>query len=143
MAITQANIFSESYNIIKTFLSNNITDPKGRYKANWVHASMPNINDKGFDGYPFIILKIDLTEDNKTFDIASEKIFRVQIQIRAYEATDVDTICDSIHNQFKTETKLTEFEAREISASPFVWTMDEKGRKVVFRTIDLILRSRI
>jgi len=144
MTITNANLFSNSYNAIKTFL-NGISglDPRNRYKANWIHPSRPNINEKGFDGYPFIILKSEVLEKRKTFDNNSEKVFRVIIEVYSDDASQVDTISDSIISNFQDETKLTDFSSREHTSSPITYTLDLNGKKITYRMIGLIFRSKI
>jgi len=110
MAITNANLFSEPYDLVETFLKNNISDPRNRYKKTWIHASMPNINAKGFEGYPFITLKINLFEDNPVFDRdKTQKNFRAIITVYSNEPTDIESICDSIAELFRDRTKLTDF----------------------------------
>ncbi len=143
MAITNSTLFTSSYDSIKTFL-NGISglDPRNRYKANWIHASMPNINDKGFDGYPFITLKVDVSEEEKSFDNStSTKLFRIMISIYSKDATEIDTISNKICDSFK--TSLTDFSAKEISSSPIAWNLDEHGQKINFRNIGMLLRERI
>lgn len=145
MTLSNSNIFSESFTLLKSFL-NGISglDPRGRYKANFIHASMPNINSKGFDGYPFIIIKSDPSDENKSFDPAvSEKVFRILIKIYSDEATEVDSISDKIFSNLKDETKLTDFKAKEMSTSPIDWDLDMNGKKIIFRSIGLIMRCRI
>jgi len=141
--ITNNNLYSASYNSIKTFL-NGISglDPRGRYKANWIHPSIPNINEKGFDGYPFIVLKIDVSEQEKSFDNStSEKIFRIMIMIYSDDASQVDTISDNVVANFK--NNMTDFHAKEISSSPIAWNIDEHGKKISFRNIGILARNRI
>ena len=145
MALTNNNLFSESYNTIKAFL-NGISglDPRGRYKANWIHASMPNINQKGFDGYPFIVLKINVGEENKSFNSAiSDKVFRIEFDVYSDDPSQVDTISDSIVGGLKDVTKLTDFSVKDISSSPINWNIDFNGKKISFRIINVIGRSRI
>ena len=144
MAITNATLFSNSYNAIKTFL-NGISglDPRNRYKTNWIHPSRPNINKKGFDGYPFIILKSEVLEKRKTFDNNSEKVFRVTIEVYSDDASQVDTISDNIISNFQDETKLTDFSSREHTSSPIAYTLDLNGKKITYRMIGLIFRSKI
>jgi len=144
MTITNANLFSESYDAVETFLKTNITDPRARHKSNWIHASMPNINSMSFEGYPFITLKINLDETNPSFDRAkSQKNFKAIITIYSDQPTDIETICDSIGSLFRSQTYLTDFDARELSSSPISWTLDQKGKKVLFRELNLDLRVRI
>ncbi|MHA1876683.1 MAG: hypothetical protein ACTSUC_09605 [Promethearchaeota archaeon] len=145
MTLTNANIFSSSYAEIKSFLEGiSGLDPKGRDRVNWIHSSMPNVNASGFAGYPFIILRVDVSEEEKSFNPnISNKIFRVLLQIYSNESTDIDSISDKIHDNFRDETKLVDFEAREISSSPFQYDLDLNGKKIVFRNIGLILKSRI
>jgi len=145
MALTKSNIFSESYNIVKTFLEGiSGLDPRNRMKPNWIHSSMPNVSARGFEGYPFIVISLDVNEENKSFDVdTSEKIFRVLIKVYSDEQTEVDTIADLVHNNFKDQTKMNEFQAREMSSSPFEWTMDQNGKKITFRTLGFIMRRRI
>lgn len=143
MTLSQTNLYSESYSILKSFIEDNITDPRGRFKANWIHPSLPNINEKSFDGYPFITLQLDVNENTKAFDRSSEKEFRVLIICYSPDATDIDTICDGIVSNMVNETKLTEFDVTELNSSAFNWTLDQNGRKIMWRTLNLILRKRI
>jgi len=145
MAITTNNIFSESYAEVQSFL-NGISDldPRGRYKTNWIHASMPNINSKGFDGYPFIVLSIGVGESNPSFDFTvSEKTFRVLINIWSPQSTDIDSIADKIFQNLKEVTKLTAFDVTNLEMSPFNWDLDQNGKKILYRSVNLIARKRI
>jgi len=145
MALSNSNLFSESYDLVKTFL-NNISglDPNNRFKANWIHASMPNINQSGFDGYPFIVLKIDVSEENKALDQQiSDKIFRVNFGVYSDDPSQVDTISDSVVGNLKDPSKLTDFQVKELASSPMAWNMDEHGKKISFRNIGTIGRRRI
>ncbi len=142
--ITNTNLFSASYKAVETFLKNNLTDPRNRYKTNWIHASMPHPNSKGFAGYPFIILTINVREDRKSFDNdKSQKTFTAKISVYSDQPTDIEGVSDEIGELFRDETKLTDFNARDIDNSPISWTLDQNGKKVLFRDINLILRSRI
>ena len=145
MIITNNNLFSESYNSIKVFLQSiSNLDPRNRFKGNYIHASMPNINQKGFDGYPFIILKVDVSEERKAFDSAiSDKVFRVQLGIYSDDPSQVDSISDSIVGNLKDTSNLTAFSVKELSSSPMAWNMDEHGKKISFRNLGAIMRSRI
>jgi len=145
MTLDNSNIFTQSYSLIKAFLDSipNL-DPRGRYKPNYIHATMPNINGKGFDGYPFFVIRSEINENDKSFDRdTSEKVFRISIVAYSDEPTEVDTISNLIHNNFKSETKLTDFPAREISASPFNFDLDQNGKKISFRNFGIILKKRI
>ena len=142
MTITNANLFTSSYDSIKSFL-NGISnlDPRNRFKANWIHASLPNINGKGFDGYPFIVLKVDVGEKNKSLDNStSEKVFRIMISIYSKDAPEIDIISNKIIESFKT---ITDFSAKEISTSSIAWNLDDHGQKVSFRNLGFIMRNRI
>ena len=145
MALTNSNVFAESYSIVKTFIESiSGMDPRSRFKSNYIHASMPHVNNKGFNGYPFIILQTSLSENTKTFDVTtSEKEFNVLLTIYSDQATEVDTMADLLHSNFKDETKLTEFKAREIASSGFNWNMDENGKKIHNRAIGFIMKVRI
>ena len=145
MTLTNANLYSNSYSQIKAFL-NSISglDPRHRYKANWIHSSMPNINEKGFDGYPFIVLLIDLIEEIPSFDgITFERIFRTQIIIYADEPTHLDEISDKIARDYKNESYLTDFQGKELNSSPINYTMDMKGKKILYRSLWLTFTKRI
>ncbi len=145
MTITNSNLFSEGFTILKSFLKEiSGLDPRNRYKENFIHSSMPNINSKGFNGYPFIIIRVDVGENNQSFDRdTSEKVYEILIQIYSDEATEVDSIADKIFSNFKDETKLTDFKAREISSSPLNWNMDMNGKKVLFRNMGFIMKMRL
>ncbi len=142
MTITNENLFSEAYNSVKSFLNGipNL-DPRNRYKANWIHSSMPNINDKGFDGYPFIVLSVGIEEGKTSFDITSEKTFRVLISVYSKDALEVDNISNKIYSLFK--TSLNNFGAKELSSSPIDWNLDLNGQKILFRNLGFLMRSRI
>jgi hypothetical protein len=142
MTITNEELFSGPYNSIKSFL-NGISglDPRNRFKVNWIHSSLPNINDKGFDGYPFIVLSISIGEDKKSFDNStSEKVFRVMISIYSKDSSEIDVISNKIFSNFKT---IEDFGAKELSSSPIAWNMDLNGQKISFRNIGLIMKERI
>jgi len=142
--LSNSNLFSKSYDLVETFLKNNITDPKSRYKVNWIHASMPKVNAQSFEGYPFITLKINVDETNPVFDRdKTQKNFRVFITIYSDQPKEIESICDEIGELFRDRNKLTDFSARDITASPINWTLDQNGKKVLFREIQLNLRSRI
>lgn len=144
MTLSNSNLFSESFALIENFLKDNITDPRNRYKCNFVHASMPHINAKGFEGYPFMILTINLREDEKSFDTSkTQKTFTAKISIYSDQPTNIESVSDEIGSLFRDETKLTDFDTRDIDNSPMSWTLDQNGKKVLFRDINLILRSRI
>ena len=107
---------------------------------------MPLITDKGFNGYPFIIIRNDVSEDSETRGKdgqTSNKIFRIQLRVMSDQDTEVDSISDMIGEKFKNETLLTEFPERELSSSPIDWDLDINGKKVLFRNIGLILMERI
>ena len=145
MTITNANIFSQAYNSTKDFL-NGISglDSRNRFKANYIHASLPNINQKGFDGYPFIVVRVDASEENKSFDSStSTKVFRMIIGIYSDDPSQVDSMSDKIMSNLKDETQLTDFKAKELSSSPMAWDLDLKGKKISFRNIGIIARLRV
>ena len=142
MTITNATIFSASYDEVETFLKT-ISDPKSRYKVNFIHASMPQLNGRNFAGYPFMVLRIRVNEDIKSFDNStSEKNFRAIVTIYSDQPTDIEEVSDSIFAGFKSSTALT-FGVRSLESSPINWTLDQKGKKVLFREVTLNLRSRI
>ena len=136
-------IFTTPFNRIKDFLINNITDPRRRFKSNWVHSSMPLINDKGFSGFPFIVLKVDVDEGNLSHDRdTSQKTFNAMITIYSTDGVEVDTLSDSIFSQFKDDTKLN-FSSKVMGRSDINWFLDNKGKKVIYRNIGLICRERL
>ena len=104
---------------------------------------MPDINAKNFDGYPFVVIEVDVSEDNKNFDNSSEKVFNALISIYSTEPTEVDTIADSIYANLKDETKLTDFQVKDLSNSPLSWDVDMKGKKILNRRIGIIAKKRI
>lgn len=141
MSITNSNLYSGPYNAIKTFIDGLNIDPKKRYRGNWIHASMPNINGKDFEGYPFIIITTDIGENKPSLDTrVSEKIFKITISVWSPESTDIDTISDNI---FSSLQNFHDFQIISLNASPFSWDLDRNGKKVLFRNINLIARCRI
>lgn len=142
MTITNTTIFSASYDELETFLKT-ITDPKSRHKVNWIHASMPKLNAQSFEGYPFMVLKINVDETNPSFDTSiSQKNFRAFVTIYSDQPTDIEEVCDSIFETLRTDTNLT-FGIKKMGASPINWTLDQNGKKILFREIQLELIKRI
>ncbi len=143
MAITNEELFTSSYDSLKTFLNGIANlDPRNRNKPNWIHSSMPNINDSGFDGYPFIVLKENINEEDLAFDnTVSTKVFRVLFSIYSKDTTEIDQISNKIFNAVKTNTN--DFGAKELSSSDISWNMDDHGKKISFRHMGLIMRQRI
>lgn len=146
MTLTNSNIFSESYTILKSFLNTNITDPRRRFKKQWIHPSEPNTTAQGYDGYPHIILNVDVSEDNKSFDKStSNKQFSALLTIESDQATEVDSISDEIFSKMKDETltdSTSEFKSIELAASGFDFRL-VGGRKIHRRQIGLIGRTRL
>jgi hypothetical protein len=145
MSITTSNLYSESYSVWEIFLKAipNL-DPKKRYRINLIHSSMPNINDKGFNGYPFIVLSIGVGEAKPSFDMRiSEKTFRILISIWSPESTDIDGMSDKIINGLRTEGNLPEFQVLSLDNSNFSWDLDKNGKKILFRNINIVAKNRI
>ena len=142
--LTKSNLFSESYDIVKTFLESiSGLDVRKRFKSIYIHPSMPNVNAKGFSGYPFIVVQSSVTEEDKSFDFGtSSKQFDILITVYSDEPTEVDDMCDLIFDNFRDTTKMTEFKARQISSSPFDWNMDQNGKKISFRSLGFIMKVR-
>ncbi len=146
MVLNNTNLYSEPFNVVKNFLKNNVTDPRNRFKGNWLHDSMPLVTDKGFEGYPFIIIRNDVSEDGATRakdGITSNKIFRIQLRVMSDQGKEIDSISNEIGQKYNDETLLTEFPERELASSPIDWDLDINGKKVLFRDIGLILMERI
>lgn len=140
MAITNSSLYSGSFDEIKNFINTNITDPKRRYKKDWIHPSLPNITSQKFDGYPFIVMTVDVSETNKAFDRStSNKQFVVRLAIYSDQSLEVDTISDEIISKFKDETltnSLSSFKSIELSGSPFSFEIIE-GRKIHVREVGI------
>jgi len=139
--ITNSNLFSESFSTLKNFINTNIVDPKHRYKKQWIHSSLPDITNRSFDGFPFITIDVDVSEQEKSFDrTISNKIFKAVIGIYSDQSTDVDSISDEMLSKFKDETltkNLNEFKSIEVASSPFDFDLIG-GKKISRRLIGFI-----
>lgn len=146
MTLTSSNIFSDAYSQIKAFIDTNIDDPKNRYKKQWVHPAEPNITSQRFDGYPFIVVNVDVSEDMKSFDRStSNKTFRILLSVYSDEATQVDSVSDEIISKFKDETitdSMADFKSIEVASSPFVMFV-LGGKKIYRREIGMMGVKRI
>jgi hypothetical protein len=146
MTITNNNLYSESYTILKNFINTNLTDPRNRFKKQWVHASLPDLTNKGFDGYPFVVINMGLNEDEHSFDLnISDKTFRITLSIYSNEPTEVDTLADELVNKFRTKTltnNLNEFKAKSVTASPLS-TSIINGLKIYSRIVNFRGHKRI
>jgi|18_taG_2_1085343.scaffolds.fasta_scaffold04836_4 hypothetical protein len=141
MAITNSNIFTEPYSVMESFIKNNVTDPRRRYKKKWIYPSMPRMAGKGFDGFPFVVLSLSDSEENKTFDSSkSEKIFNILMSIYSDQASEVDTISNSI---YANKASLTDFYSTTLGSSNFNWNLNDEGKKVHWRDVGIIARKRI
>lgn len=144
--LSNSNIFSESYTILKNFIDTNISDPRKRFKKQWVHPSEPNVTQQKFDGYPYIILSVDVSEDNKAFDKStSNKQFSALLTVESDQATEVDLICDEIFSKMKDETltdSTSQLRSIELASSGFDFRLIG-GRKIHRRVLGLIGRTRL
>lgn len=146
MTLATNNLYSESFTILKNFINTNLTDPRHRFKKQWVHASLPDLTNKGFDGYPFVVITVGVSETKNAFDInVSNKIFRIILSIYSDEATDVDTLADQLISIFRTQTltdNLNEFKAKILTASPLT-TSIIGGRKIYSRNVNFTGKKRL
>jgi hypothetical protein len=141
MALTYSNLYTESFNQIKNFINGSLTDPRNRFKKNWVHASIPDLTAKGFDGYPFFVINVDLNEQSPSLDIKeNERNFRITIGVFSDEATQIDTLADEFLAKFR--TVLTDFKAKSIGSSSLS-TQIINGKKIYYRDIGLLTKKRL
>ena len=146
MAIENNNLFSESFAQLKAFLNTNITDPRHRFKKQWIHASEPNLTDKGFDGYPFMVISMDVGEENHSLERnTSQKTFRATLSAYSEDPDELDTLCDEILQKFRDRTltdSLSDFRSIEVATSPFVFRVIG-GKKIMIRNMGIIGRKRL
>lgn len=146
MTLSNSNIFSESYSILKSFLDTNITDPRRRFKKQWIHPSEPNTTAQSYDGYPHIILTVSVSENNKAFDKStSNKEFTAFITVESDQATEVDSISDEIFSKMKDETltdSTSELRSIELASSDFDYRL-VGGRKIHRRQIGIVGVTRL
>jgi len=104
MVINNTNLYSETFNVIKNFIKTQITDPRNRSKGNWVHDSMPLVTDKGFEGYPFVIIRSDVADDGATRGKDGQTVnetFRIQLRVMSDQGKEIDSISDQIAQKFR------------------------------------------
>jgi hypothetical protein len=141
--LNNEEIFSEPFNIVKSFLEG-LKDPRNRFKQRWVYDSRPLVDSREFSGFPFMVLKVDVTENKKSHDVVtSEKQFDAVIHVEARDGSQIDNISNQIFSKFKDEDELGGLDERRISSSPLVWFEDLDGKKTLRRTIVLRFRSRV
>ena len=138
MAIGNDNLWTGAYSTVKAFLVANLTDPRGRYKDNWVHPGMPNINNKAFNGFPFVTLTINFSDASPALDlVTTNKEALIIMEIVSDNAVEVDTWSDQIYSKIKTAGKLEEIKSKELDSSPIDYLTDENNKKVYTRTIGI------
>lgn len=143
MAIGNDNLWSGTYSTLKTFLEANLVDPRRRFKSNWVHPGPVNISAKGFDGFPFVILRVDYSDSNPSINLnTTTKEATIVFEVVSDSATEVDTWSDEIYNDIKTEGKLDEIKGKMVQSSPIDRFVDENGKKVYSRVITMTGRFR-
>ena len=114
MAIGNDNLWSGTYSTVKAFLEAQLTDPRRRYKSNWVHPGPVNISAKGFNGFPFVILQCDYADERLSLNIVTtNKEATIYMDIVSDDASEVDTWADELYNSLKTESNLTEIKAKK------------------------------
>lgn len=146
MTLNSSNLFSDSFTQLKAFINTNITDPRSRFKKQWVHPNLPNITDQAFDGYPFITVDVNVDEENKSLDRStSNKVFRITLGVYSDQSTEVDAIADAIFANFQSETitnSLSDFKSIIIDNTSFDFDIIA-GRKISRRLIKFLGRKRI
>jgi hypothetical protein len=143
LAIGNDNLWSGTYSTVKAFLEANLTDPRNRFKDNWVHPGEVNISAKGFNGFPFIILRCDYSDDALSLDISTtNKLAVVTFEIISDTASEVDDWADQIYNDIRTEGNLEEIKAKRVQTTSIERAVDENGKKVYRRTVTLAGRFR-
>lgn len=98
MVVTYSNLFSESQTQLKNFLKTNLTDPKSRYKKDFVLSQKviyPSAVD--FVGYPYVVVEStelgepEYSNDRTVAFVDTENVIGVYSSDLAYR--------DSVSNQ--------------------------------------------
>lgn len=144
--IKASNIYTEGYKIVKDFLNNNLTDPRRRFKKNWIHASPPDVTSKEFDGYPFITTKLNIAQQNNSLDIkTAENLFRIEIIIYSDEPTDVDNLSQELFYKINNKDltyNLNNLKAKVLSSSD-ITTLFVNSKKIYARAFNLTAKLRL
>jgi len=144
MAIGNDNLWSGAWSALESFITTNVTDPRGRYKETWVHAGYPNINAKGYNGFPFIVLRVEFSEDKPAIDlVTTKKIGLITFEVVSNSSVEVDSISDQLYYQIKQEGNLEEFKVKSLDASPTDFALDENSKKVYNRVLGMMGVFRI
>jgi len=146
MTIQTSNIYTEGYKIVKDFLNANISDTRKRFKKNWIHASPPDVTAKGFDGYPFITIKHNNSQQRRSLNWTTyQNNFRIQIAIYSNEATDVDTLSDELYDKMNNKSlsvNLNSLSVKNISSSDVTATV-VNGVKIYSRVFVITAKFRL
>jgi hypothetical protein len=142
MVVNTKNVYTESRNILKTLIDDNVVDPKigtVNSRRRWIYREQPDTTSRDFSGYPIIIVTSpDLEDDIQDLkDSLSDGNISFEIQVLA-EFNDVGARVDDISSQIygllrnmsKTEnlSKQNLFRPR-VTSSPFNNT-DEAGKRL-------------
>jgi hypothetical protein len=99
--VTQTNIFDETWNIVHTIISGNITDPDSRNKK-WVLGAFPNTEGKDFPDWPIIVIEnpnssaqgISFTPQGIV-----ENTLDASVYVYSKSPQQLNRLCGSIYNQ--------------------------------------------
>jgi ABC-type Fe3+ transport system substrate-binding protein len=141
-----SNIYTEGYRLIKEFLNNNLSDPRNRFKKNWIHASSPDVTSKTFDGYPFVTIKLDISNRKNSLQIkTSEDFLRIQVVIYSDEPTELDNLSNELFEKLNDKTltyNLNEFKSKSIAGSDMAVTI-VNSKKIFSRVFNITAKLRL
>ncbi len=142
MTIAKNNLFSESFDVVKSVIEDNVSDPTNADRRKWIYASFPDITSAKFQGYPFIVIKSpDVNLDQRDFDTLRQNNFRFLITVWSDTSSEVDSLTDSIYNQIESNQDTLNdngLSNPEMDSSPFSVVEDQNGKKIFNRVIGII-----
>jgi len=153
MTVSSDNLYSESWTVFRDWLKDNLTDPvTGSLSSTrkWIYNVMPEIKDRNFAQYPFIVVgDSSIGDEAMSFGIGKQELtfsFPITIYVRKadnkYDANQLDTISDELRYKLKKNTDLEVLGLRNpiIEDSP----KDEiviASEKIISRTFGITFKN--
>lgn len=153
MAITTATLYTESREVLKNLIRDNVDDPKDPSKRRrWIYREFPDTTSHNFGGYPIIVINSpDVGDDVITLNQRfRDDIFTFSIEIYAeFNDTEarVDTISDAVVSALLSDTNQTSMADNglfnpNLESSPFT-SADEDGKQLSARLITVEFSSEL
>lgn len=155
MVVNRTNLFTETRDVFKRILHDNIVDPKkGTSKSSrrWIYREDPDTTSRDFKGYPIIILESADTEDDPQDlcgDISDTEVsFEIRIDVEFNDSkARVDEISNQVYDYLRrlsTQKELSKQNIHDLSIQNAGFdNPDRDGKRLSSRSFVISVNSTI